>query len=461
MSSEQNAGTILIKLQRTESSPLPVAKNKKGVVSTEDLTELLNKRMEEFPSGTGLHLVSYFDRKESTFSLTQLKISSFSSSLLLYTKQYKYLVVKLMLLKMSENDPSVIDDPSSSSVKISVKKAADHVQLSTGGTVHDMQNWCTEYLNTGQAVNVKRQKLVPQFRDLRQLSEYHVLELYACFMAKKNKGETTSVVALASHLNSQARPHSQPPNTGELTVEGPGSQGHVEYDAGLRFSNVDQPKVTYMNYKVPQDKPKLFADKPSAPELKEAVFKELERSQPMVVLPPYLQLMKEQKGQWGPPDSDGFSLVWNAQYTAPEVAIELMWADGKNHLANPKNFTADRSLATTVKQLRDRWYNEPTTTPMIEHCEKVMMEQIKLDHSAFDKHKEAHLWADESDSIFRLNGMPDAETLKNWKKLVEMDKYRENRISELNEFDTDFQEDTEEAGMNEYTGEDVEAVEDL
>jgi hypothetical protein len=89
------------------------------------------------------------------------------------------------------------------------------------------------------------------------------------------------------------------------------------------------------------------------------------------------------------------------------------------------------------------------------------MEQIKLNHSAFDKHKEAHLWADESDSIFRLKGMPDAETLKNWKKLVEMDKYRENRISELTEFDTDFQEDTEEAGMNEYTGEDVEAVEDL
>jgi hypothetical protein len=57
--------------------------------------------------------------------------------------------------------------------------------------------------------------------------------------------------------------------------------------------------------------------------------------------------------------------------------------------------------------------------------------------------------------------MPDAETLNNWKKLVGMDNYRENRISELNEFDTDFQEDTEEAGMNEYTGEDVEAVEDL
>jgi hypothetical protein len=189
---------------------------------------------------------------------------------------------------------------------------------------------------------------------------------------------------------------------------------------------------------------KFAHGKPTAAELDKAAYDALKIARPQAVQPAYLELLKDKKGKWGPPDSPGWSHRFTSPYTPTECCIELKWADGKNYVGAAAQRTADRSSARVIKQLRERWYGKEdtpdplraiqgrtTTVSQIEHCEKIMLENIKADIARRKKDTSLEKLVELPDldnvTIYDVCAV-DVETLKVWKSQAGMGKYRENEI---------------------------------
>jgi hypothetical protein len=189
---------------------------------------------------------------------------------------------------------------------------------------------------------------------------------------------------------------------------------------------------------------KFAHGKPTAAELDAVAYEALKVARPQAVQPAYLEMLKDKKDKWGPAGSPGWSLRFTSPYTPTECCIELKWADGKNYVGAAGQRTADRSSARVIKQLRERWYGkEDTPDPLraiqgttstvsqIEHCEKVMLENIKEDIARRAKDnsldKLVELPGSPSDTIYDVFQV-DKETLKLWKSQAGMGKYRENEL---------------------------------
>ena len=163
--------------------------------------------------------------------------------------------------------------------------------------------------------------------------------------------------------------------------------------------------------------------------MREGAFKALVDVIPEVVVPPYRTLQRG--GVWGPVDSAGWSMIFNAPYSSEEACIELKWAHGKGYVAHPVQQLPNRSVGMVIKQLRYRWYNghfdEKKSRIVTEaeecyrnvlHCENVMQDMINFDHETWKDEEETV-----SENLLALVGIP--LDLTKWTKLAGMDKYVE------------------------------------
>jgi hypothetical protein len=70
------------------------------------------------------------------------------------------------------------------------------------------------------------------------------------------------------------------------------------------------------------------------------------------------------KGAWGPIASDetseGMSVIFAAPYasTMDHIAVESVWSNGKNFVGSATNATAERTTATVIDMLHERWFGK-------------------------------------------------------------------------------------------------------
>jgi len=156
--------------------------------------------------------------------------------------------------------------------------------------------------------------------------------------------------------------------------------------------------------------------KPTLPQLIKAARDALLVKFPQLVTPPYEQLMKNMQGKWGPEGSNSWTVIFTAPYTSTQIPVELHWADGKNHVANPKQYEKGRSSAQVVQHLRNRWYGlngvkQSSCNDMFDHCNRVIDDFISDDQENDDE-------CPFTGSLENLKGNPD--DLSEWRALAGM-----------------------------------------
>lgn len=143
-----------------------------------------------------------------------------------------------------------------------------------------------------------------------------------------------------------------------------GSKTKEEIGNILRQHGIEEIRTTrkngdHMNYEVPSKGTPWKHGDPTAEELRVAALQASKSKDPFFDKPPYEFIVKSKKGQWGPEDSPGWSIIPSAPYVSAHIAVELKWAVGKNHVANPVNHIGSRkSLALITSMLRNKWYND-------------------------------------------------------------------------------------------------------
>ncbi|KAJ1425293.1 hypothetical protein B484DRAFT_464546 [Ochromonadaceae sp. CCMP2298] len=209
----------------------------------------------------------------------------------------------------------------------------------------------------------------------------------------------------------------------------------------ISFQHVDKDGVTGLaSCEVPAEGKSFDRGFPSADQVKEGACAALKELDPLALEAPWNRLLQRVKHHWGPEDIDGWIVVRNAQYTSPQIPVELKWADGKNFVANPCNDTFNRTMGDIIKLLRLRWYYGPTTgLSLFCHCEKIMTELIKYDNEVCDGPLSGEM-------PYGLQGLPNDATLKEWEK----------RAGEfMEESESEFHGSAEEGGEGGGPGEEV------
>ena len=156
--------------------------------------------------------------------------------------------------------------------------------------------------------------------------------------------------------------------------------------------------------------------------------------------------MESKKGQWGPDNSPGMSVIFSAPYVGAmnQIAVELNWANGKNWVGAAANQIENRTSAQAIKQIRERWFGPGATNceNYFLHCEAEMDNWIVLDRES---------GGPLSGSVAgKLKGFP--ADLNEWRELAGMSLGEDENTREEDD-DTYFTGDIENSG--EYGDEDV------
>ncbi len=188
----------------------------------------------------------------------------------------------------------------------------------------------------------------------------------------------------------------------------------------LRDANVNQIRVTKgngteMNYEVPAVGEKWEHNNPSAEDLKSSALRVLRSVDPNFNRPPYQSILESKRDKWGPIGSNGWRALYSAPYVSPQVAVELKWAYGKNHVANPQNCQIGRSVAMVTSLLRERWYSEDCFPyKWFDMAHSYIVEYIHEDQA------ENADCPFTNDDLYNLQGFCDAD-IDQWKSACDME----------------------------------------
>ena len=102
---------------------------------------------------------------------------------------------------------------------------------------------------------------------------------------------------------------------------------------------------------------------PSKPQLLEGAIAALRAKFPGITSPPWLRIVDSKRGVWGPPESPGMSVIFSAPYVGAmnQIAVELNWANGKNHVGNAMNQRQNRTSAQVINMRREPWFGTGAT----------------------------------------------------------------------------------------------------
>jgi hypothetical protein len=111
---------------------------------------------------------------------------------------------------------------------------------------------------------------------------------------------------------------------------------------------------------------------------------------------------------------DGLQLLWNAEYVATQIFIEMFWGIGKNRLGAADNQYEGRSLADVSDILHKAWLEKDTRlcSNLMRHCEVEMSHHLNRDHVKNGGPLHGN--------VPYIQGLPNAATLAQWKELAGM-----------------------------------------
>jgi hypothetical protein len=153
---------------------------------------------------------------------------------------------------------------------------------------------------------------------------------------------------------------------------------------------------------------------PNTDQVREGALRALHARDSQLVELPYQRMINEVQDEWGPPGEPGLELVWNAEYISPQIAIELLWAVGKNEVGRAVNQYEGRTLSQVSNILHEAWFADPfaLSRKLFGHAHKIMEDAINLDAERNG--------GPMSGSFPNIQGLPTQEELKEWKQRAGM-----------------------------------------